>query len=29
VPPLLAKAIAQNLMVQSRIEKEIHYACSR
>lgn len=29
VPPLLAKAIAQNLLAQSKIETGIQYACSR
>jgi DNA (cytosine-5)-methyltransferase 1 len=29
VPPLLAKAIAANLMAQAKLEEEIQYACSR
>jgi len=29
VPPLLAKAIADNLLSQTKIEKEVLYACSR
>lgn len=29
VPPLLAKAIAKNLLAQTKIEKGVQYACSR
>jgi DNA (cytosine-5)-methyltransferase 1 len=29
VPPLLAKAIADNLLSQAKIQKETQYACSR
>jgi DNA (cytosine-5)-methyltransferase 1 len=29
VPPLLAKAIADNLLSQTKIEKGVQYACSR
>jgi DNA (cytosine-5)-methyltransferase 1 len=29
VPPLLAKAIADNLLIQAMTQKETQYACSR